>query len=224
MLLEGLIAIIALSTVMIMAPGSAPRGADGAVDSNAIFAEGIARFAGVLGVPLALGLQFGFLALATFIYDTLDVCTRLGRYLLQELSLEVFGFKLDRFTATALTLAIPAVCLLFGVDYLTAWKIFGASNQLLAALTLLALSIWLRRSARSALFIALPMVFVMIMTVWALVRGMLNPANPVLLRTLSGVLVALALCVIALSARPFLRPSPLGAREHVTGAADAAPF
>ena len=224
MLLEGLIAVIALSTVMIMAPGSAPRGPDGAVDSNAIFAEGIARFAGVLGIPLALGLQFGFLALATFIYDTLDVCTRLGRYLLQELSLEVFGAKLDRFTATALTLAIPAVCLLFGVDYLSAWRIFGASNQLLAALTLLALSIWLRRRARNPLFIVVPMAFVMIMTIWALFLGMMNPSNPVLLRTLSGVLVALALSVMALSARSFMRPRPLGAREHVTGAADAAPF
>jgi carbon starvation protein len=78
MLLEGLIAVIALATVMMVAPGAAPKGPDGAVDSNAIFAEGIARFAGVFGIPLALGLQFGFLALATFIYDTLDVCTRLG--------------------------------------------------------------------------------------------------------------------------------------------------
>jgi carbon starvation protein len=224
MLMEGVIAVIALATVMMVAPGAAPRGVDGAVDPNAIFAEGIARFASVLGVPLAFGLQFGFLALATFIYDTLDVCTRLGRYLLQELSLEVFGYKLDRFTATALTLAIPAICLLFGVDYLTAWRIFGASNQLLAALTLLALSVWLRRRGRNPIYIVLPMIFVMVMTVWALVLGMLNPSNPVVLRTLSGVLVALALCVIALSLRPFLRPRPLGREEHVTGVADAAPF
>lgn len=224
MLLEGLIAVIALGTVMIVAPGTAPRGGDGAVDANAVFAQGIARFASVIGVPLSFGLQFGFLALATFIYDTLDVCTRLGRYLLQELALEVFGHKLDRFTATALTLFVPAVCLLFGVDYVTAWRIFGASNQLLAALTLLALSVWLRRRAKNPLFIVAPMIFVMAMTVWALLLGMTNSSNPLLLRTLSGVLVALALCVIALSARPFLRPRPLGEHEHVTGAADAAPF
>ena len=224
MLLEGVIAVIALGTVMLVAPGTAPRGADGSVDSNAIFAEGIARFASVLGVPLAFGLQFGFLALATFIYDTLDVCTRLGRYLLQELSLQVFGRKLDRFTATGLTLVVPAVCLLFGVDYLTAWKIFGASNQLLAALTLLALSVWLRRRAKNPVYIVLPMIFVMVLTLWALALGMLSPSNPLLLRALSGVLIGLALCVIAISARPFLRPLPLGKREHMTGAADAAPF
>src|SRR4029450_13855145 len=106
---------------------------------------------------IAFGLQFGFLALATFIYDTLDVCTRLGRYLLQELSLEGFGYHLDRFPATALPLAIPAICLLFGVDYLTAWRIFGASNQLLAALTLLALSVWLRRRGRNPISIGVPL-------------------------------------------------------------------
>jgi len=224
MLLEGVIAVIALSTVMMVAPGAAPRGADGAIDTNAIFAGGIARFAGVLGVPLAFGLQFGFLALATFIYDTLDVCTRLGRYLLQELAHEVFGRTLDRFSATALTLAVPAVCLLGGVDYMTAWRIFGASNQLLAALTLLALSIWLRRRGKNPVYIVLPMIFVMVMTVWALVLGMMNSGNPMLLRALSGVLVALALAVIALSARAFLRPEPLSGDAHVTGAADAAPF
>jgi carbon starvation protein len=224
MLLEGVIAVIALATVMIVVPGTAPHTPDGAVDANAIFAEGIARFAGVLGVPLSFGLQFGFLALATFIYDTLDVCTRLGRYLLQELAMEVFGHKLDRFSATAITLLVPGICLLGGVDYRTAWRIFGASNQLLAALTLLALSVWLRRRGKTPLYIVLPMIFVMAMTVWALVLGMLNPAHPMLLRTLSGVLVALAVSVIALSVRPFLRPTPLGREEHVTAPADAAPF
>jgi carbon starvation protein len=224
MLLEGIIAVIALATVMMVAPGTAPTAQGGAIDSNAIFAEGIARFANVLGVPLSFGLQFGFLALATFIYDTLDVCTRLGRYLLQELAHEVFGHKLDRFSATALTLVVPALCLLGGIDYRTAWKIFGASNQLLAALTLLALSVWLRRRGKNPLYIVIPMVFVMVMTLWALLIGVFGASNPVLLRTLSGVLVALAVSVILMSLGPLLRPSPLGDEGHVTAAADAAPF
>jgi carbon starvation protein len=116
------------------------------------------------------------------------------------------------------------VCLLGGVDYLTAWRIFGASNQLLAALTLLALSVWLRRRKKNPFYIVVPMIFVMVMTLWALAIGMMNPQNPALIRTLSGILMALALSVIAMSLRPLLRPSPLGDEGRVRGAADAAPF
>jgi carbon starvation protein len=208
MLLEGVVAVIALATVMIVAPGTVPKAVDGTPDANAIFATGIARFAETLGVPLALGLQFGFLALATFIYDTLDVCTRLGRYLLQELSQELFGRPLNRFAATGLTVAIPAVFLLGGINYLTAWRIFGASNQLLAALTLLALAIWMRRTGKSLAFILLPMGFLMVMTLWALGLGAANAGNPLLIRILSGVLIALAASVIVLCVRPLSRPVP----------------
>lgn len=206
MLLEGLVAVIALATVMLVAPGQGPRGPDGGPDANAIFATGIATFGSTFGIPAELGLQFGFLALATFIYDTLDVCTRLGRYLLQELSVEVFGRSLNRFVATGLTLAIPAAFLLGGINYLTAWRIFGASNQLLAALTLLGVSVWLKRKGTNPLYIVLPMVFVMVMTLWALALGFLSPGNPMLIRVLSAALIGLALSVILLSLRAFLGP------------------
>ena len=63
-----------------------------------------------------------------------------------------------------------------------------------------------------------------LLTLWALLLGMLGPSNPVLLRALSGVLVALAVSVILMSLRPFLRPAPLGDERRVTAAADAAPF
>ena len=207
MLLEGVVAVIALATVMIAVPGAAPKAADGSPDANAIFAMGIARFAGVLGLPLSLGLQFGFLALATFIYDTLDVCTRLGRYLLQELSTEIVGRPMNRFAATGVTIAIPAVFLLGGIDYLKAWRVFGASNQLLAALTLLGLAIWLRRTRRRAGFILVPMVFVMVMTLWALGYSVVNAANPGMIRFLSALLIGLAVAVMALCVRPLVRPS-----------------
>lgn len=210
MLLEGIVAVIALATVMILVPGAAPRGPDGAPDANTIFASGIATFAGALGIPPALGLKFGFLALATFIYDTLDVCTRLGRYLLQELARELFGKTLDRFTATALTLAAPAAFLLGGVSYQVAWRIFGASNQLLAALTLLALAVWMRKSLRFSIAIALPMLFVMTMTIWSLLISAGNAGNPPLLRGIAVALIVLAGAVIFLAGRKLLGPG-LGA-------------
>jgi carbon starvation protein len=55
-------------------------------------------------------------------------------------------------------------------DSMRFWTLFGASNQLLAALTLLTLAVWLRRTGRRHSFALAPMAFVMAITIWALVR------------------------------------------------------
>src|SRR3712207_4856744 len=73
MLLEAMVAIIALSCVMMLAKGdprlkSAP---------NNIYAHGIGQFMGVFGIPPQFAVAFGLMAFTTFVYDTLDVCTRL---------------------------------------------------------------------------------------------------------------------------------------------------
>jgi carbon starvation protein len=54
--------------------------------------------------------------------------------------------------------------------YLVAWPIFGTSNQLLAALTLLAISIWLRQTGKRAVYAFVPMVFMLVVTLWSLVN------------------------------------------------------
>jgi carbon starvation protein len=209
MLLEGVVAVIALATVMMAARSALPLMPDGKTpDPNAVFASGIASFANsVFRLPRDIGLQFGFLALATFIYDTLDVCTRLGRYLLQELSAAVFKRPLDKYTATLLTIAVPGAILLGGVDYRDAWKVFGASNQLLAALSLLGIAVWLRRRGRRPWYTIVPMAFVMTATVAALIGNAADSAKPDVLRALSVVLLAVASAIIALAARPLLRPA-----------------
>ncbi|MGH7966163.1 MAG: carbon starvation CstA family protein, partial [Candidatus Binatia bacterium] len=172
MLLEGVIALLALACVMVLAPGV--RGAN----PDAVFATGIGGFLGSLGIPLSFAVSFGMLAFATFVFDTIDVSTRLGRYLLQEL----FGWRTlaGKTFGTVLTLLIPAILLgltVTGTDgkpvpvYLSIWPVFGASNQLLAALSLLGLFIWLMRKEqqRRAIFlVGVPMVFMMTMTLWAL--------------------------------------------------------
>ena len=53
--------------------------------------------------------------------------------------------------------------------YLVAWPIFGTSNQLLASLTLLAVSVWLIKTGRNAIFTLIPMAFMLVMTLWSLV-------------------------------------------------------
>jgi carbon starvation protein len=201
MLLEGLVATIALATVAMVPAGALPRAASGAVDNNLVFATGIARFADVFGIPPALGLQFGLLALATFIYDTLDVCTRLGRILVQEIGMAAGGHRIPGSLATAITLALPSSFLFAGIQSAEAWRIFGASNQLLAALSLIVVAIWRASEGRRAAFALVPGLLVAVITVWALLHQALDPARPGLIRGFSGFLLAVAALVLAAAAR-----------------------
>lgn len=75
------------------------------------------------------------------------------------------------FLATFLTLILPFTFLMLTKEkgYLVAWPIFGTSNQLLASLTLLAISVWLIRSGRNAIYSIVPMVFMMVVTLWSLI-------------------------------------------------------
>jgi carbon starvation protein len=165
MLMEGLVAVLALATVMMLAPGSEML----KTDPNLIYANGLARYLGLTGISFSVAFPFALLAFSTFVYDTLDVCTRLGRYIFQE----IFGLKTWKggVIATLATLALPLFVLLLAKEkgYLVAWPIFGTSNQLLASLTLLAVSVWLVRTGRRAVYAIIPMAFMLIMTMWSLV-------------------------------------------------------
>lgn len=171
MLLEGLLAVIALGTVMMVSPGAAvlSHGPD------EVYARGLAHFMQVFGIPLAAGVTFGKLAFATFIYDTLDVSTRLGRYVLEEMT--GLRGRVGAVMATLGTLVIPAVSVFItfhGPDGapLPLWKVFwpafGASNQLLAALTLAGVTVWLKKEGRNYWVTGVPAVFMTVMSVASL--------------------------------------------------------
>ncbi|MCC7344342.1 MAG: carbon starvation protein A [Deltaproteobacteria bacterium] len=164
MLLEGFVAMIALATIMILGNGEA-KGSPGA-----IYGAGIGKFLTlILGKEnLVFAITFGAMAFSTFVFDTLDVATRLGRYILQELTgHEGRGAAL---AATALTVGIPAVFILLakGGGWSLFWVLFGTSNQLLAALTLVGVTVWLKRGGRRYWFTLFPMLFVMTITFWSL--------------------------------------------------------
>lgn len=171
MLLEGLVALIALATVMRLVPSDAAT----KLSPDRIYAEGLATFVEQFGINPRFAMAFVLLAFATFIFDTLDVATRLGRYVLQEL----FGWKgsWGRIWATLVTLALPAWCVTVTITDPTGrivpawkvyWTVFGTSNQLLAALTLLGLTVWLKKSGKPWGFAAVPCAFMMGVTLWAL--------------------------------------------------------
>lgn len=166
MLLEGFVALIALATVMIAVPATLKG-----LTPGKIYGYGIGRFlAVVIGEKnFTLAATFGMMAFSTFIFDTLDVATRLGRYILQEL----FNLRERNgaIAATLLTIVPPAVLLLLAGSgkYLLFWTLFGSSNQLLAALSLLAITVWLKQMKRPFMFTLIPMLFVMVITVWSLI-------------------------------------------------------
>lgn len=167
MLLEGFVAVIALSTVLVATSEDLSGKGPGQV-----YGEGLARFIMVLtggGREMMLvAVTFGTMAVATFIFDTLDVSTRLGRYLLQELT----GTKgwLSGAIAAGATAGVPLLILLGSErgSYKLFWTLFGTSNQLLAGLTLLGITVWLYRSGKRLWYTALPAAFVMTITVAAL--------------------------------------------------------
>ena len=222
MLMEAMVAIVSLCCVMMFARGSdALKGTP-----NMIYAQGIGTFLEFISSNEGFrkfAISFGLMAFTTFVYDTLDVCTRLGRYILQELTGQHNWFGM--FIGTALTAGTPLYFLLrHPADAPPVWKVFwnlfGASNQLLAALTLLGVTVWLWQTRRAWwvwIVTGLPCLWMYVMSIWALVvltlpkfyaEGKVTmPADPVpwagvVLMILAIIMLAEAIRVIATLGSP----------------------
>jgi len=167
MLAEAFVAFIALAIVMIAVPESLKGLKPGTIYGNGI-GNFLATIIGKEHLPFAITL--GAMAFSTFVFDTLDVSTRLGRYLLEELT-GVRG-RWGAFGGTLITVAVPGVILWHSGEgsWAKFWTLFGASNQLLAALTLLGITLWLHAARRRIAFTLVPMLFVLAITLTALTK------------------------------------------------------
>ena len=204
MLLEAFVAVIALSTVMIVS--NADIGTKG---PGIVYAQGLGLYlARLIGEEhQVFATTFGAMAFSTFIFDTLDVSTRLGRYILQELMAR--SGRAAAIAATLVTVLVPAAWLTMAGEgaYRLFWVLFGTSNQLLAALSLLGISIWLRQTGRRTWYTVAPMAFVMVVCLVSLVMQVLTVVRlsasvgfrldtPTLNGLVSLVLLGLALVLI----------------------------
>lgn len=215
MLAEGFVALIALVTIMIAAPGAIQGLAPGTIYGN-----GIGQFMTlVIGEDkLAFAVTFGAMAFSTFVFDTLDVSMRLGRYLLQEL----FGWRgrAGAIGATLATIALPTYFLAFGEKgaWLKFWTIFGASNQLLAALSLLVITVWLKQARKRIAFTLFPMLFVLTITLWAIGKLLIanlkvaQGFNIAFLNSIAAAVLILLALFLVVSAILKLRERPAGTR------------
>ena len=171
MLVEGVLAVFAMGCVAVLTiserdAGGTPVG---------LFAAGASKFFGAVGIPRVLGAEFAMLAISTFLLTTLDTCTRLTRFLIEEL----FSWRnqASRFLGTFGALVLPAL-LVFqqfpGVDgslqpaWKAIWPLFGATNQLLAALALLTFVVFLKASRLGYGFALLPAIIMIVMPMTAL--------------------------------------------------------
>lgn len=166
MLTEGILATIAISTVMIGTQGMTGTPIN-------IFANGLAKMASVLGIPSDIVAVFALLAVSTFVLTSLDSATRLGRFVLQEL---VGGSNTlpNRLLFSLVICAIPSAVTLFHHGNQPIWEIlwpaFGATNQLLAAFGLFFVYLWRRSLNKSTLFVSIPMVIMFLITLSAMAR------------------------------------------------------
>jgi len=194
MLLESLLAVIALTTAayLLMGDYTALLAAKG---WGGVFASGIGNFLTAIGIPIAVGTAFAGLVLSAFALTTLDTATRLCRFMFQELTEKEEGkpsavvtVVTNRYVAGAIGVVLAA-WLALGGGWRTLWPLFGSANQLIAALALLAVTVWLARSGKSNWFVAYPMLFMLAVTMTALVVMFFKVVGVNLVQTIIVVLL-----------------------------------
>ncbi|MDZ7391647.1 MAG: carbon starvation protein A [candidate division KSB1 bacterium] len=207
MLIESVLAIVALMAAATMAPGRF-RQLYGAQSFVPIFAEGVGGFMAripLLGIKADLATTFAALGVSAFVLTSLDTSTRLARFAFQELFERrtrkgSSSWLANRYVGTAITILVAWVFLVSGGSQ-AIWPVFGSANQLLAALALLAVSVWLAKGGMRTHFVRYPMIFMFLVTLTALaslihknfVRGnYLLVGIGAILFALAGLLVAQA--------------------------------
>ncbi len=176
MLLECLVAVISLCAVAFAFSGYM----DGTYASpTQVFASGLSQMlAAIPGLQDVESIAYALLVLAVSVFclTSLDTATRLGRYMFQELFTPK-GVKMDELTGWRAILTNPWVAtiitVVFGVGlgmtgYQLVWPLFGAANQLLAALGLLAVCAWLGNAGRNNKMFYIPMAFMLVVTLTSL--------------------------------------------------------
>ena len=174
MLMESMLAVIALIAVASFAKGEAA--AQGLTTQPQIFAGAIANFLEVIGLPHQLVFTLMNLAVSAFALTSLDSVARIGRLSFQEFFIDedvdsnnMSGFLkvvTNKYFATILTLVLAY--LLAKVGYAEIWQLFGSANQLLSVLALVACAVFLKKTKRQGCMLWIPMFFMMAVTFTAL--------------------------------------------------------
>ena len=146
-------------------------------NSMSAFIEGCTRFVTTLGIPEAMARNLIAVVVVSFALTTLDSATRLLRYNIEEigatLRIRALG---NRYLTSSLAVGAISFFAFYKIDGKSAglalWQLFGSTNQLLAGLALLVVSLYLIERRRFALPYLIPLVFMMITTVIAMTTNL----------------------------------------------------
>lgn len=169
MLIEGLLAVVALLTAAYLTQGDLTELLKGGPVN--VFSSGIGTFMSKFGIPFETGRTFVALAVSAFALTTLDTATRLGRFIFQEYFEDPEKEKqsplTNMYVSTSITVVVASYLAIGG--FAKIWPIFGSANQLLAAIALMAVALWLKREKKSFAMLTIPMIFMLFVTLFALV-------------------------------------------------------
>jgi carbon starvation protein len=180
---------------------SAWIGDKGLTDKIAPVVIGAANMMGKIGLPETVGITLMGVFIASFAGTTLDTSTRIQRYVISELASDLrIPFLSNRWAATSFAV-LSAAGLAFatgadGTGAMVLWPLFGSANQLLAALALLLVTLYLKRKGGMKFIVtAVPCVIMLVITSWAMVKNevIFINKNNWLLVILGGGIFALAL-------------------------------
>jgi carbon starvation protein len=171
MLIESFLAIISVAAVIVLSRGEYLGRLEGE-GPVPLFASGLGNMISSMGISEQFAVGFVALTVSAFALTTLDTCTRLARFTLQEYFEDIkspVGVKIsqNRYVSTSVVV-ILSIMLLASGGFTTLWPIFGSANQLLAALALLTISVWLIRQKINATFVTIPMFFMFTVTLTSL--------------------------------------------------------
>lgn len=218
MLLESFLAILSVGAVVVVSRTEYATAllAEGPVT---LFANGLGGIISSTGISSELAISFVALTVSAFALTTLDTCTRLGRFAIQEYFEDVetkVGRKIssNRFLSTFLVV-VCSILLLTSGEFTTLWPIFGSANQLLSALALLAISVWLLKRKISPTFVLIPMFFMFAVALSSLLLFAIQNFNKgiYILSIISGILFVLSV-VLLWFAKKSLKKESVGSTEN----------
>lgn len=216
MLIECVLAIISLCAIsFVWSEASVSADKLTLTSPTAVFATGISRmigtFAGTNSKLVTISYNMLVLAVSVFCLTSLDTATRLARYMFQEFWLEPgetpknqAGLKkllTNPYLATIVTVILGVALGMTG--YAKIWPLFGAANQLLAALGLLAVCTWLGKAGKNNKMFFVPMIFMLVVTITSLFQTMMGKIASITAGTVgigwAIIQIVLALLLVTLS-------------------------
>jgi len=162
------------------------------------FAEGGARIVETLGISRAMALNILAVFMVSFASTTIDTATRLQRYVISEFGDSIGQKWLDNKYIAAGFAVVSAYLMAFRGSANVIWPLFGATNQLLAGLALLTITVYLAENNKPTQYTMIPMIFMVFMTTWGMVANFRNyvAAGNTLLAVIDAIIIVLEVWMI----------------------------